>query len=56
MPKTDSTRIFIGEIYIEPPQKKNLTDKTIIKSFDDSWSMEIFDLNDYFPEKNRDFR
>ena len=32
------------------------TNKTIIKFFDDTWSMNMLDLKDYSPENNRGYR
>ena len=41
--------IFINEIYSKPPHKKKETNKTMIKSIDDTWSSDLLDMNDYGP-------
>ena len=45
--KEDLTKIFIDEFYSKPPKKNYLTNKTIIKSIDDTWSSDLLDMNDY---------
>ena len=54
--KQDNINTFIDEIYSKPPHKKYSTNKTVFKSIDDFWSIDITDLNDYCPEENRGYR
>ena len=56
MKKRDLTKIFIDEIYSKPPKKNYPTNKTIIKSFDDTWSSDLLDMNDYGPKNNKGYR
>ena len=54
--KKDLTKIFISEIYSKPPKKNYLTNKTIIKSIDDTWSSDLLDMNDYGFKNNKGYR
>ena len=45
--------IFGNEIYSQPPKKKYMTNKTDVYHIDDILSLDILDLKDYSPEKNR---
>ena len=54
--KKDLTKIFISEIYSKPPKKNFPTNKTIIKSFDDTWSSDLLDMNDYGIKNNKGYR
>ena len=56
MKKRDLTKIFIDEIYSKPPKKNYPTNKTIIKSIDDTWSSDLLDMNDYGPKNNKGYR
>ena len=47
----DLTENFIGELSSLPPEKNYETNKTMIKSVDDTWSSELLDMNDYGPKK-----
>ena len=49
-------KIFINEIYSKPPKKNYVTNKTDVYYIDDIWSLDILDLKDYGPEKNRGYR
>ena len=49
-------KIFINEIYSEPPKKNYITNKTNVYYFDDIWSLDILDLKDYGPKNNRGYR
>ena len=49
-------KIFINEIYSKPPKKYYATNKTDVYFIDDIWSLDILDLEDYGPEKNRGYR
>ena len=56
MVKKDLTEIFIDEIYSKPPNKNYSTNKTIIKSIDDTWSSDLLDMNDYGIKNNKGYR
>ena len=47
-------KIFINEIYSEPPKTNYATNKTVVYLIDDIWSLDILDLEDYSPEKIQD--
>ena len=40
MTKRDLIKIFIDEIYSRPPNRNYETNKTMIKSIDDTWSSD----------------
>ena len=54
--KKDLTKTFIDEIYDNPPKKVYPTNKTIVKSIDDTWSADLLDLIDYGVKNNRGYR
>ena len=54
--KKDLTKIFIDEIYDNPPKKIYQSNKTIVKSIDDTWSADLLDLVDYGVKNNRGYR
>ena len=54
--KRDITKIFIDEIYDKAPKKIYPTNKTIVKSIDDTWSADLLDLIDYNVKNNRGYR
>ena len=54
--KKDLTKLFISEIYSKPPKKNFSTNKTIIKSIDDTWSSDLLDMNDYGIKNNKGYR
>ena len=54
--KKDPTKIFIDEIYDKPAKKIYPTNKTIVKSIDDTWSLDLLDLIDYNVKNNRGYR
>ena len=56
MKKRDLTKTFIDEIYSKPPKKNYPTNKTIIKSIDDTWSSDLLDMNDYGIKNNKGYR
>ena len=56
MLKRDNIKIYINEIYSKPPRKNYETNKTIIKSIDDTWSSDLLDLNDYAPKNIKGYR
>ena len=49
-------KIFIDEVYSKSPKKNYPTNKTMIKSVDDTWSSDLLDMNDYDPKNNRSYR
>ena len=49
-------KIFINEICSKPPQNKYPTNKSDDYHIDDIWSLDIVDLKEYGPEKNRRYR
>ena len=51
--KKDFTKIFIDEVYSKPPKKNYPTNKTMIKSVDDTWSSDWLDMNEYGPKNNK---
>ena len=56
MSKKYLIKIFFDEIYSSSPKKNYPTNKTIIKSIDDTWSSDLSDMNDYGPKNNRGYR
>ena len=54
--KNNITKIFIDEMYSKPPHNNYETNKTRIKSIDDTWSSYLLDKNDYGPKNNRGYR
>ena len=56
MIKKELIKIFIDEIYSTSPKKTYPTNKTIIKSIDDTWSSDLLEMNDYGPKNNRGYR
>ena len=56
MKKRDLTKIIIDEIYSKPPLRNYPTNKTIIKSIDDTWSSDLLDMNDYGIKNNKGYR
>ena len=46
---------FIVETYPKPPKKDFITNKTNVYHIDDSWILDVLDLKDYGPEKNKGF-
>ena len=49
-------KIFINEIYSKGPKKNYATNKTDVYHVDDTWSLDILDLQDYGPENNKGCR
>ena len=54
--KRKITEDFIKEIYSLPPKKNCETNKTTIKSINDTWSADSLDMHDYGPENNKGYR
>ena len=48
--------IFIDEIYSKPPKKNYITNKINIYHIDDTWSIDLLDLNDYGVKNNKGYR
>ena len=48
--------IFINEIYSRGPKKNYITNKINIYHIDDTWSIDLLDLNDYGPKNNKGYR
>ena len=48
--------MFKDEIYSKGPKKKYSTSKTDVYFIDDIWKVDILDLREYGPEKNRGYR
>ena len=55
MKKEDINKIFIDEINDRPPKKIYPTNKVIVKSIDDNWSLDLLDLIDYNVKNNRSY-
>ena len=41
---------------MNPPKKNYLTNKTIVKHIDDTWSLDLLDMIDYGTKNNNGFR
>ena len=54
--KKDLTKIFIDEIFSKPLKKNFSTNKTRIRSIDDTWSSDLLDMNDYGIKNNKGYR
>ena len=52
----DLIKIFVDEVYSKPPKKNYPTNKTMIKSVDDTWSSDLLDMNDCDPKNNKRYR
>ena len=46
----ETIKIFIGEIFSEPPKKIYATSKTDVYRVDAIWSLDTLTLKDYGPE------
>ena len=51
-----SVKISINEIYSKGPKQNLSSNKTYLNHIDDIWNLDILDLKDYGPEKNRCYR
>ena len=56
MVQKDEIEIFIDEIHSFPPENNYPTNQTMIKSFDDTWSSDFLEMNDYGPKNKRSYR
>ena len=51
-----SVKMFIKENYSKPLKKSYAINKTDVYHIHDIWSLDILDLKDYGPKKNRGYR
>ena len=56
MPKKDKTKIFIDEIFSEPPEKTYETNKIFYNLIDQIWSIDLADMIDYKVSNNKGYR
>ena len=49
-------KIFINEVHSKAAKRNYITNKIDVYHIDDIWRLDILDLNDYGPEKNRGYR
>ena len=56
MIKRDLTKIFIDEIYSNPPRRNYPTNKIIYSHIDEIWSIDLADFSDYKTSNNKGFR
>ena len=56
MSKKDNIKIFIDEIYSEPPKKNYPSKKILYNHIDEIWSTELADMIDYKISNNKRFR
>ena len=56
MSKKDLTKIFIDEIYSEPPQKNYPTNKITYNHIDEIWSIDLADMIDYKISNDKGYR
>ena len=54
--KKDLTKIFIDEIYSNPPKKNYPTNKLIHNHIDEIWSIDLADMIDYKTSNNKGYR
>ena len=47
---------FINETYTNPPKKYCLTNKTIVNYIDDTWRIDLLDMNDYGVKNKKGYR
>ena len=52
----ETIKIYLNENSSKTPEKDYATNKTDVYHIDDLWSVDILDLKDYGPEKNRVYR
>ena len=53
---SENKQILIDENYSKPPKKNFATNRTDVHHIGDIWSLDILDLKDYGPEKNKCYR
>ena len=56
MTKKNNVNIFIDQIYSSPPKKNYDTNKSVVNYIDDTWSLDLLDMNDYNPKNNNGYR
>ena len=49
-------KVLIDEIYKKPAHRNYTSNKLIFKSLDDTWSLDVSDLNNYGSQNNRSHR
>ena len=49
-------KVFTIEIFSKPPKKVYATNKTNVYHIDDIWNLDLLDMKDYCPDKNRGYR
>ena len=49
-------KLFIDEIYSEPPKKNHETNKTFYNHIDEIWSVDLVDMINYRVLNNKGFR
>ena len=54
--KKELTKILLDEIYSSSPKNNYPTNKTIIKSIDDTWSSDLLDMNHYGINNKKGYR
>ena len=47
---------FINEIYSKPPKKNYETNRTLLKSIDETWSADLLQMDDYGVENNKGYK
>ena len=47
MAKQQLIEFFIDEIYSKPPKKNYETNRTLLKSIDDTWSADLLQMDGY---------
>ena len=56
MVKRELTKIFVDEIYSEPPMRNYPTNKIVYNYIDEIWSIDLADFSDYKTSNNKGFR
>ena len=56
MVKRDLIKIFIDEIYSQPPRKNYPTNKITYNHIDEIWSIDLADMKDYKTSNNKGYR
>ena len=52
----DLSKIFVDEIYSQPPRKTYPTNKIIYNHTDEIWSIDLGDMIDYKTSNNKGYR
>ena len=56
MVKQSLINTFINEIYSKTPKKNYETNKTLLKSIDETWSADLLQMDDYGVENNKGYK